>query len=178
MANTAFDYWMPFFRNPSYWIPFYLFLLLLITINYGRKGWWWSLFFICTVALTDLISTQVIKEWVERPRPCQELDLLGRVRLLAIRCAGYSFTSSHAANHFGMAAFFFFTSRPVFGRWSYLIFLWAFLVCFAQIYVGLHFPLDIMGGALLGTGIGYGIARFFNKRFGFTIFDKQPTITG
>jgi membrane-associated phospholipid phosphatase len=47
-----------------------------------------------------------------------------------------------------------------------LLFAWAFVICYAQVYVGVHFPLDILGGAILGTAIGYGMSVFFRKQFG------------
>jgi len=77
-----------------------------------------------------------------------------------------SFTSSHAANHFGMAVFLFLTLRSIIGKWSGLIFIWAAMICYAQVYIGVHFPFDVAGGALLGFIIGSLTASVFNKRFG------------
>jgi undecaprenyl-diphosphatase len=100
------------------------------------------------------------------------------VRLLLDRCAGgYSFISNHAANHFGMATFFFITMKPVFGKWAALSLCWAALIAYAQVYVGVHFPSDVLAGALIGTGLGWLTGKLFNKRYGFSIFDRQPTIS-
>ena len=61
--------------------------------------------------------------------------------------------------------------------WTWIAWVWAFAICYAQIYVGIHYPLDIVGGALLGTLFGLFLAMFFNKKFGFANFDTQPTGT-
>jgi undecaprenyl-diphosphatase len=77
-----------------------------------------------------------------------------------------SFTSSHAANHFGMAMFIYTTFKTRFPKWPALFFVWAFLISFAQVYVGVHYPLDITAGALIGILIGYLSGRSFNRTYG------------
>src|SRR5687768_17798752 len=102
--NSVFDFVLPFFREPVFWAPLYLFLLVFTLANYGKNAWWWALFFLCTFALTDMTSSRLIKELFERPRPCNDDEFASHVRLLLKDCgAGNSFTSTHAANHFGMA---------------------------------------------------------------------------
>jgi len=118
-----------------------------------------------------MVSSQVFKEAFERLRPCQDPDFMQYVRLLANRCAGYSFLSSHAANHFGMATFIFITMRSVFKGWTWLFYLWAAAISYAQVYVGLHYPLDVLGGAVLGLMFGVLLGTFFNKRFSFVTFE-------
>ncbi len=166
LSHPFLDEFMPLFRNSFFWIPLYFFLLLFATINFKNKGWWWLLFFICTVSLTDLISSRLIKESFERLRPCMDPEFSLQVRLLLNRCSGgYSFTSSHAANHFGIAAYFFVTTKFLLNKWAWLAFGWAAIICFAQIYVGVHYPLDIIGGAIVGLTIGLTIGSYFKKRY-------------
>lgn len=173
MANPFLDSLMPFLRNSYYWAPLYLFLIVFATVNYKGRGWWWVVLFLCTVSLTDIVSSRVFKEAFERLRPCQDPDFFFNVRLLLDRCSGgYSFTSSHAANHFGMATFFFFTTRHLIRGWAWIAYIWAAVICFAQVYVGVHYPFDILGGAVLGIVFGLFTGMFFNKRFGFAIFGK------
>jgi undecaprenyl-diphosphatase len=86
--------------------------------------------------------------------------------LLANCGTGGGFTSAHAANHFGLAMFLFITLRPILGNWLYLFFVWAAIICFAQVYVGVHYPFDILAGAILGCLVGWGIATIFIKRNG------------
>jgi membrane-associated phospholipid phosphatase len=173
MSNSFFDSTMPWLRNSFYWAPLYLFLLVFAIVNFKGRGLWWVVLFICTVSLTDIISSQVFKEAFERPRPCRDQDFFEHVRLMINHCSGgYSFTSSHAANHFGMATFFFFTARHLIGRWAWIAFLWAATISYAQVYVGVHYPFDILGGAAIGILFGLFMGMFFNKRFGFATFGK------
>lgn len=177
LANSWFDQVFPYLRNSVYWTPLYLFLFVFFTLNFGRKGWWWVLFFLSTVAMTDMVSSQGFKMYFERLRPCQDPDMIDHIRLVLDRCAGgYSFTSSHAANHTGIAIFFYLTTRGFLGKWGLIAFAWAALIGFSQVYVGVHYPLDILGGAFIGLIFGSATAWVFNKRFGFSIFDKAPTI--
>lgn len=170
IANPFFDAVFPYFRDSVFWAPLYLFILLFVTINYGKKGWWWALLFLATVAVSDLLGTYAFKETVQRLRPCNEPELLGNVRLVIPRCpGGYSFVSNHAANHFGLATFMICSFRPVFGRWVYFAYAWALLVAFAQLYVGVHYPLDLAAGALLGVTAGYLTASVYRANFGAPI---------
>jgi membrane-associated phospholipid phosphatase len=166
-TNPFFDSLLPFFRNSVFWAPLYIFIAAFIALNYGRKGLWWALLFICTIAATDMIGARIIKEAVRRPRPCQDVEFMTYVRLLLKQCSGsYSFVSNHAANHFGMATFAFLTFRGVVKNWMYLAFAWAFFIAYAQVYVGVHYPLDVLGGALLGVGVGSLTAWLFDKKWG------------
>ena len=166
-ANSFFDWIMPFLRIPAIWIPLYLFLLVFVIINFKKKAIPWLLLIASTAAITDFISSHLIKSWVGRLRPCNDPDMIPNIRMLADYCGqNGSFTSSHAANHFGMAMFLFITMRPVCGNWCWLFFIWATLICYAQVYVGVHFPFDVIGGAIFGSAIGYFSARLFIKKFG------------
>ena len=163
-THPILDTLMPFFRESTFWIPFYLFLIVFVFVNFGKKGWVWLLFAFITVLLTDQLSSSIIKNWVQRPRPCADPLFSDQVRLLLDHCSGgYSFTSSHATNHFGVATFLFVTLGRFFGSWKYLIFIWAALICYAQVYVGVHYPLDVLFGALLGFAIGHFICWAYQK---------------
>ncbi|GAC1418696.1 MAG: hypothetical protein NVS9B7_07970 [Flavisolibacter sp.] len=89
------------------------------------------------------------------------------VRFLVAYCPqSSSFTSSHAANHFGMAAFVSTALKPLIGPWIYLTYFWAFLIVYAQIYVGVHFPLDVIAGAIIGLVIGVMLGLQYLKKSG------------
>ncbi|MBK8611826.1 MAG: phosphatase PAP2 family protein [Chitinophagaceae bacterium] len=166
-SNSFFDWLMPWLRNSNMWNPLYLFLVLLVTINYRRTGWWWVVFAAGTVVLTDFVSSSIIKNNIIRLRPCNEPDIAGWIHVLVgYRPQSSSFTSSHAANHFGMAMFLYLTLNTRFKTWPVLFFVWAFAISFAQVYVGVHYPLDITGGALIGILIGYLSGKSFNKNYG------------
>jgi undecaprenyl-diphosphatase len=166
-TNPVFDAVFPFIRNSMFWAPLYIFILAFITLNYRWKGLWWSLLFLCTVAITDMVGARVLKEGFERLRPCQDPEFMNHVRLLLKECSGsYSFVSNHAANHFGLATFALLTFRGVFRNWMYLAYVWAFIIAYAQVYVGVHYPLDVLGGAVLGTLAGVLTAWLFHKKWG------------
>ena len=172
--NQLFDFIMPFIRNPYVWAPLYIFIIALVWLNCGKKGTWWIIYIFITAGFTDLISSQIIKPIVGRLRPCNDPELLGKVNLLAAYCgANGSFTSSHAANHFGIAAFIFFTASSLFAGYRWLFFIWAAVICYAQIYVGVHFPLDIMGGTIIGLTVGKFTSQIFTQYFGpLTLFNR------
>jgi len=173
-TNPFFDFVMPWLRTSLVWAPLYLFFAVFMFQNFKVKGLWWAVFFISTVALTDMTGTYAFKKAFMRLRPCADPDFGFQVRMLLKQCAGgFSFVSNHAANHFGMAAFFFVTLHPVFKKWTWLAFAWAGAIIYAQVYVGVHYPIDVFAGALLGLAFGITTGTFFNKRFGLTIFDNQ-----
>jgi len=162
--NSFFDIIMPILRNSKTWVPLYLFLLLFGIFNFKKNLWWWVLFTATLAIFCDFISSDIIKEHIFRMRPCQYPSL-------AIVRVSYcphnsSFTSSHATNHFGLAMFFFLTLRNYLKKWAYLFFAWALIIVYAQVYVGVHFPLDVFCGGILGSVFGYLSARNFNKIYG------------
>lgn len=157
----------PWWRDSNAWFPLYFFLLLFAVMNFGWRIWLWIVFFILTITLTDQVSSGIIKNLVARPRPCNDDLIMYQLRLVLGKCSGgYSFTSSHATNHFGMAIFIFLTMKPYFKKWSYLFFFWAASVSYGQVYVGVHYPLDIIAGACVGSVTGLLTASFFNRRIG------------
>jgi len=174
MANNFFDTVMPFLRESSVWVPLYLFLLVFALVNFGKRAWWWILFAVCTAAICDLVSSRLIKDHIFRLRPCNNPDMAAYIRVLVnYRPQSSSFTSSHATNHFGMAMFIVMTLKTFTGRWVNLFFLWAAMICFAQVYVGVHYPFDVVSGALLGCLLGYIIALFFNNYAGLVSLQNK-----
>ena len=171
-SNSFFDNVLPYLRIAYFWTPLYLFLLVFIITNFKSRGWWWCLFFLCTVSLCDMTSTNLFKEVFQRLRPCNDPDFFQNVRLVIDRCGGrFGFTSNHAANHFGMATFIFVTLRPVIKKWIWVAFLWAAIIGYSQVYVGIHYPFDVLGGATIGFMFGWLLGTFFNKRFGIVNFE-------
>ena len=168
--NPFFDWLMPFLRNADMWTPLYFFMLLFGVINYKKTGWWWILLGAVTVMLSDFVSSDLIKQNIHRLRPCNDPALAGWLRLIPGISfpQSSSFTSSHAANHFAMAMFFYLTLKNDIGKWAILFFVWAAAICYAQMYVGVHYPVDIICGGIIGVLIGYGTGSLFNKKWGLS----------
>jgi membrane-associated phospholipid phosphatase len=165
-VNPFFDLVLPFARQQEFWYFFYLFLLVFALYNFGIKGCWWCVSLIMTVIISDLFSSSLVKSFIFRYRPCRAPGFAEQVRVMVNYCPmSSSFTSSHACNHFAAAWFIFITLNQT-GSWRWLLFIWAFIISYAQVYVGVHFPLDIFGGAILGSAIGYGMSILFRKQFG------------
>jgi len=154
---------MSLLRNPDTWIPLYVFMAFWSVIRLKKMTW---LFVVCTLitfAFTDSVTAFIFKPFFERLRPCAEPSLAGIVRILD-GCGGrYSFPSNHAANHFGLAAFWYGAIFLMTGKKWYWLWVWAFLVCYAQIYVGKHYPGDILAGTLFGICIGTLSYRLFSR---------------
>jgi undecaprenyl-diphosphatase len=165
-VNSFFDILFPVIRQSNFWMPWYLFLFVLVIFNFKKNWWWWIILFLCTVAITDMMGTRLFKHVFERLRPCSDPDFFSSVRMILKDCAGgYSFISNHAANNFGLATFTFFTVGRHFGKWFSAIWLWPLAVSYGQIYVGIHYPSDVLAGIVLGLVIGLFTANLFNKRF-------------
>ena len=99
-----------------------------------------------------------------RLRPCRNPLLSDRVRVLVIYCPMSSgFTSSHATTHFGVATFVYSTLKKYGSGWVSMFFVWAAIICYAQVYVGVHFPIDVFCGSLVGCLLGSIIGKLFNR---------------
>jgi undecaprenyl-diphosphatase len=171
-TNSVFDFICPLLRNKLFWVPFYVFLFAFFIINFQRKGWLIIVFLIISVAFADQVSSHVVKPLVQRKRPCNQEILAGKVRMLVNCSNSYSFPSSHATNHFA-AAFFLLTLFSAKRKWlATLLILWAFAISYSQVYVGLHYPLDITAGAVLGSLIGWVVGLFFLKSYGQLILKE------
>lgn len=163
-VNELFDFFMPLFRNKYFWAPLYIFIAAYMIINFGRRGLLVILFLLLTIFLSDQMSSSVIKPAIQRVRPCNDERIKNYTRTLVSCGSGYSFTSSHASNHFAMAIFL---SLLFFNKYKWVLaagIFWAGIIGYAQIYVGLHYPFDILAGSILGISIGL-LTGIFCKRF-------------
>jgi membrane-associated phospholipid phosphatase len=157
ISNPVFDVLLVFMRNRIVWIPLYFFIASFLTFNLGKKGLTILLFALITGGFSDYMSSSIIKPLVARPRPCNEKAFEIKV-ISRIDCGGaYSFPSSHATNHFALGMFFFLFFRKIIKKYASLFLIWAGLIAFSQVYVGVHYPLDVIGGAILGSTIGWFI---------------------
>jgi undecaprenyl-diphosphatase len=135
------------------WVPLYLGILIYLGIKYKRKFLIIILFIALAATLTDQISV-VIKNLVLRLRPCHEPSIQGMVHLFNGECGGlYSFVSSHAANSFDVALLSLLFIRK---RWFTIsIIIWASIIGYSRIYLGVHYPGDVICGAIQGSLVGW-----------------------
>jgi membrane-associated phospholipid phosphatase len=155
------DYLMPIITNANTWIPLYAGMVIYFIIKYKKLFFIPVLGVLMSFASADLISARVIKPMVQRTRPCNQTTVTSRI--VGVECRNsFGFPSSHASNHFAIALFMIVLSgtRKRIGLSFWLV--WAILVSYSRIYVGVHFPLDIFGGMLLGSTLGIIFARFAN----------------
>ncbi len=150
-AGTPFwDPIMRFLSSAWVWVPVFAFVLYR-QIRTQRKGAWIGLAVLIIVyAACDQISNNLFKETIQRMRPCHDESLADQVRLVAHRCGGlYGFVSSHATNSMGIALYTLLLIRN--RHFTWIILFWALLVSYSRIYLGVHFPADILGGLILGA---------------------------
>jgi undecaprenyl-diphosphatase len=152
-----------FMRESIFHVPLYIFILIYVIQQFGKKGIWWFLGAISLVAFADIISSHFIKDYFDRPRPCRDPFMVHQIRFLAKYCgANGSFTSSHAVNHFAFATYAYFTLGKI-TPWVKYLFIWASVIAYSQVYVGVHFPSDVLVGGFLGMLFGWIAARIANQ---------------
>jgi len=168
LSNSFFDWIMPYFRYPQFWIPVYVFIFVFCLWRYKKQGMVIILLLAIAIGVSDFGSASIAKPLVKRPRPCNDIQFRQYV-ISRVPCGtGYSFPSSHASNHFAIAIFLI---AVFYKRWRWIWFwalLWALLVCFAQIYVGVHFPIDILTGAIYGSLVGYLFGSVLLKKLNYS----------
>jgi undecaprenyl-diphosphatase len=142
------------------WAPLYLAILIYIGYKYKKKFWIILLFVIAAVTMADQFSVQLFKNVFHRLRPCHEPSLEGVVRLVNGECGGlYGFVSSHASNSFNVALLSLMFIKK---RWYTIsILLWASIISYSRIYLGVHYPGDVICGAILGSLIGWGVYKIY-----------------
>ena len=154
LSSTWLDNTMLLLRQAYTWIPLYFFFLLFFYANCRKYIIPIVALSLVTFTFTDFTSASILKPLIVRLRPCHDPSLPFSVNNIA-GCGGlFSMPSSHASNHFGLATFWFYVVRETVNKKWYWLWLWAFVICYSQIYAGVHYPGDIIIGALLGVAIG------------------------
>lgn len=140
------------------WIPFYAFILFTFYKQFGLKNAVWILAGgLGMLVLTDQGSVQLFKEIFQRPRPCHNPELLTELFLPSGKCGGrFGFISSHASNVFGLAALVVMLLGRAKKAWL-LIFIWAGIVAFSRVFLAVHYPADVIGGAIFGSIVGFAV---------------------
>ncbi|MBN1158290.1 MAG: phosphatase PAP2 family protein [Bacteroidales bacterium] len=159
--SHLFDRIMFFISGRWEWIPLYAVLLGFIVWRYRWKSLWILLAVAILITVSDQL-TNILKAAVRRPRPCKDPVIGQMVLLVNDYCSGmYGFVSAHASNTFALATFISLLFR---NRWvtTGMLF-WASVVSYSRIYLGVHYPGDIICGALLGVLLAWGICYILNR---------------
>ena len=158
--NSFWDPVMYYSTGTLFWLPLYLILLFLIFKKYKINSWYILAGVAVTILLADQITSSLMKPYFARLRPSQEPSLQGLVHLVHDYKGGlYGFASSHAANTFGTAVIIWLWLRPYF-RFAWVIFIWAGFMTYTRIYLGVHYPVDVVVGAAIGLLCGWIGFRF------------------
>ncbi len=144
------------------WVPFYAALLALLALRFGRRAWVLLPLIAVLILCSDQLASGVLKPWAHRLRPSHALALAGQLHLLHdYRGGDYGFVSSHAANVFALAFYLFFTARRRLPWLAWVLFPWAALVAYSRVYLGVHYPTDVLVPILLSVPIAYGVSRLY-----------------
>lgn len=170
ISNPVFDKFFPFITEVKNWYIAYIVLISLLFFKGGRVGKISVLILLLMIAATDQLSSNLIKNLVSRIRPCNVLE---NVNILATCTESFSFPSSHAVNNFAVAIFFI----TIFKRYSILLITIAGIIALSRVYVGVHYPSDIIGGAIIGSIMGYIFGLLVTKLEEYIII-KSRKITG
>lgn len=167
--NSFFDAIMPLITGRWFWIPLYALLLFLLWRRFGKQ----TIMILGVIIVLTIVcdqSANLLKNNVCRLRPCHDPAISAQV-ITPLGCGGnFGFVSSHASNTFGLATFLWLLAgiskgvRPVRKRWPWaLLFAWSLLICWSRIYVGVHFPFDLIVGCLLGALWGIILFIIYQK---------------
>lgn len=155
LGSSPWDGFWLFITHKWSALPFYAFLLYLIFKNYSLKETGITLVIIVLlITATDQLAN-IFKHGFERARPCGEPGVMEYARFVAVRCGRFGYFSAHASNSVGVAVFIGLILKKFYPKLLYLLLFWAVVVSYSRIYVGVHYPLDVVTGMAIGGFLGY-----------------------
>ena len=150
LQNVVFDWLMPFITEKKHWFPVWAIVIVYLLWKGGKEGRLIILYVIPLIVLSDQLSSSILKPFFGRIRPCNALE---NINLLINKSKAFSFPSSHAVNFFALATYFGYYFKKYI--WWFLVI--AAMVAYSRVYVGVHYPFDILAGALIGVGCAFVI---------------------
>lgn len=169
LGTTQWDGFWLIVTNKFSAIPLYILLLYLAFKNYGLKKTVAIVLFIALLIAASDQTSNLFKYGFKRLRPCHDESIADLIRLVKARCGGmYSYFSAHASNSMAIAIFFSLLLKDKVKYLSYFLIIWALFVAYSRIYIGVHFPLDVLTGAVIGTVyaiVCYKLFKLFTQKF-------------
>lgn len=163
LGSEPFDAFWLIITKQLHWTPFFVAVFYLLQRKIGWKNLGIILLFIAVlITFTDQI-TNLFKNHFQRLRPCNDEEISGIIRIVK-SSKTYSFFSGHAANSMASTMFIFLLIRKYY-KYTYLLFLFPLIFAYSRIYLGLHFPSDILTGYLFGGSLGFGFYKIYNHFF-------------
>lgn len=160
LGSETYDGFWLFITKQLYWAPFFVFVFYLL---YRKIGWKHLLLIVISLAIMITFTdqfTNLIKNSVQRLRPCNDLEIKDIIRIVK-SSKTYSYFSGHAMNSMASTMFVFLIMRKYY-RYAFLLFLFPLIFAYSRIYLGLHFPGDILSGYLFGAIAGYGFSKLYD----------------
>lgn len=171
LGSPTWDALWVFITNKFSSVPLYAFLLYLVFKTYGLKNTFLIMLVTALmITFTDQLSN-FFKHYFERPRPCQEESLKEIIRFAAPRCGRYGYFSGHAVNSMVVAVFIGLLLKHRYRNLIFFLLLWSVVVSYSRIYLGVHYPLDVITGMAVGAVTGfafYTLQLKLNRKFGFS----------
>ncbi|ADY28434.1 MULTISPECIES: phosphatase PAP2 family protein [Cellulophaga] len=161
LGIEEYDSFWSFVTNISSWVPLYLLFFILIFYKRPKKQALVDFATVVLVFLFVLLLTNLTKDFVGRLRPSSDTTLSNLIRVVT-KAHGFSFFSGHASSSFSLTTIVVLVLRDKY-KWVYFAYIWPLLFCMSRIYVGVHYPLDIAVGALVGTVSAYLLYKLSKK---------------
>lgn len=161
LGIEQYDLFWIFVTNPRHWIPLYIFFFLLFFLAFNWKKAVFSSLFLLATVLTTWAFTNLVKGIAVRLRPNNNPDLADLIRILQ-EPTNYSFFSGHASTSFAATTFLVLALRHK-SPWIFLAYIWPFIFVLSRIYVGVHYPIDILVGMLVGILMAFIFHALYNK---------------
>lgn len=155
LHNSFFDPIMYALSSKFFWIPFYALIIYFLYRAYGKNIWQSLLMIALLIASADQLASHLIKNTVKRLRPSHVIELIPQIHLSKAGPGGlYGFVSSHAANSFALMVFLLLLLDKSYRPLKISLILWAILVSYSRMYNGVHYPLDVFVGGIIGSLLG------------------------